>query len=191
VFADDLAWLCQQIGISAPVVVGHSMGSVVALELTARDPQLAAALVLVDPPPVTAKSPELRGVLAGLVAGIAGPEHDAVRRSMVNGMFLPTSDPALKARVIAEMAAAPQHVAASAIDAALTWEGDAVLRALTIPTLFIGAERPSYDAAALCALSPNIVTGQTVGAGHFNQLEVPEQVNAMIERFLARIAAPA
>jgi hypothetical protein len=26
--------------------------------------------------------------------------------------------------------------------------------------------------------------GQTVGAGHFNQLEVPEQVNAMIERFL-------
>ena len=26
---------------------------------------------------------------------------------------------------------------------------------------------------------------QTVGSGHFNQLEVPEQVNAMIERFLA------
>ena len=26
---------------------------------------------------------------------------------------------------------------------------------------------------------------QTVGAGHFNQLEVPDQVNAMIERFLA------
>ena len=24
----------------------------------------------------------------------------------------------------------------------------------------------------------------TVGAGHFHQLEVPEQVNAMIERFL-------
>jgi pimeloyl-ACP methyl ester carboxylesterase len=25
----------------------------------------------------------------------------------------------------------------------------------------------------------------TVGAGHFSQLEVPEQVNAMIERFLS------
>ena len=25
----------------------------------------------------------------------------------------------------------------------------------------------------------------TVGAGHFHQLEVPERVNAMIERFLA------
>jgi hypothetical protein len=26
--------------------------------------------------------------------------------------------------------------------------------------------------------------GRTVGAGHFHQLEVPDQVNAMIERFL-------
>jgi hypothetical protein len=26
--------------------------------------------------------------------------------------------------------------------------------------------------------------GQTVGAGHFNQLEVPDQVNAMIEQFM-------
>jgi hypothetical protein len=26
--------------------------------------------------------------------------------------------------------------------------------------------------------------GQTVGAGHFIQFEVPDQVNAMIERFM-------
>jgi hypothetical protein len=31
---------------------------------------------------------------------------------------------------------------------------------------------------------PNIVDGCTVGAGHFNQLEAPDQVNAMIEAFL-------
>ena len=43
---------------------------------------------------------------------------------------------------------------------------------------------PINDAAALRALNPVLRTGQTVGAGHFNQLEVPEQVNAMIERFL-------
>jgi hypothetical protein len=32
---------------------------------------------------------------------------------------------------------------------------------------------------------PQILYGKTVGFGHFCQLEVPEQVNAMIERFLA------
>jgi hypothetical protein len=31
---------------------------------------------------------------------------------------------------------------------------------------------------------PEVVNGWTVGAGHFNQLEVPDQVNDMIEGFL-------
>jgi len=31
----------------------------------------------------------------------------------------------------------------------------------------------------------------TIGTGHFIQLEVPEQVNAMIERFLATTDRPA
>ena len=29
------------------------------------------------------------------------------------------------------------------------------------------------------------MVGQTVGAGHFHQLVVPDQVNPMIDRFLA------
>jgi hypothetical protein len=33
--------------------------------------------------------------------------------------------------------------------------------------------------------SADLIVGQTVGAGHFNNRVVPEQVNAMIERFLA------
>jgi pimeloyl-ACP methyl ester carboxylesterase len=31
----------------------------------------------------------------------------------------------------------------------------------------------------------DLVQGQVVSSGHFVQLEVPEQVNAMIDRFLA------
>ena len=31
---------------------------------------------------------------------------------------------------------------------------------------------------------PQVVIGQTAGAGHFCQVEVPDQVNAMMERFL-------
>ena len=31
--------------------------------------------------------------------------------------------------------------------------------------------------------SQQLLYGQTVGSGHFCQLEVPEQVNPMIERF--------
>ena len=40
-------------------------------------------------------------------------------------------------------------------------------------------------AADLRSACPTITIGQTVGSGHFNQLEVADKVNLMIERFLA------
>jgi pimeloyl-ACP methyl ester carboxylesterase len=43
---------------------------------------------------------------------------------------------------------------------------------------------PPNSAADLRQACPAITIGQTVGSGHFLQLEVPDQVNAMIERFL-------
>ena len=64
------------------------------------------------------------------------------------------------------------------------WDGEAAARGCRVPALHIAADDPLNDAAALRALNPLLRTGQTVGAGHFNQLEVPDQVNAMIERFL-------
>ncbi len=36
IFADDLAWVCERIGLEKPVVVGHSMGGIVAFNLAAR-----------------------------------------------------------------------------------------------------------------------------------------------------------
>lgn len=43
----------------------------------------------------------------------------------------------------------------------------------------------SNDPSRLRMLRPDAHFGMTVGAGHFHQLEVPEQVNAMIERIVA------
>src|SRR5579859_6537108 len=37
-FADDLAWLCAELGVQRPVLVGHSMGGLIALELAATYP---------------------------------------------------------------------------------------------------------------------------------------------------------
>ena len=47
---------------------------------------------------------------------------------------------------------------------------------------WIGADS---DVLRLLRIKPDLEVAITVGAGHFHQLEVPEQVNAMIERFLA------
>ena len=64
-----------------------------------------------------------------------------------------------------------------------------VAQALVAAALYLAASPPLADLARLRELNPQVVIGQTVGAGHFHQLEVPEQINAMIERFLGLSAS--
>src|SRR5437867_7325652 len=47
-FADDVAWLCGEIGLEKPVIVGHSMGGLIALDIARRYPELPRALVFND-----------------------------------------------------------------------------------------------------------------------------------------------
>ncbi len=46
--ADDLAWVCYELGLYQPVFVGHGLGGMVAIECATRCPQLAAAIVTID-----------------------------------------------------------------------------------------------------------------------------------------------
>ncbi len=48
--ASDLIQLIQALGLSHPIIVGHSMGAAVAFQAGIRYPNLAKAMVLEDPP---------------------------------------------------------------------------------------------------------------------------------------------
>lgn len=58
-----------------------------------------------------------------------------------------------------------------------------------IPMAYISTEVPQIeqmrDLDRLKKLCPQLVTAKTLLAGHFNTIEVADQVNAMIESFLA------
>jgi pimeloyl-ACP methyl ester carboxylesterase len=47
-FADDIAWQCGQLGLRKPVVIGHSLGGAIALELCGRHPDLASGVMMID-----------------------------------------------------------------------------------------------------------------------------------------------
>jgi pimeloyl-ACP methyl ester carboxylesterase len=76
------------------------------------------------------------------------------------------------------------RIAATLIRVMAEFDGVGALGRVGVPVLSIGSAVPANAAADLRGACPTITIGQTVGAGHFNQLEVPDQVNAMIERFL-------
>lgn len=194
-FAGDVAWQCRRLGLDRPLIVGHSLGGVIALELAGRYPDLPSGVVMIDS--VIFPPPECLGPARQLTEAIAGPNYpDAARNSAVE-LFMDhvdPADPACRDRLIETICAAhlnaPQHVAVSAI-ANLVNDYDAApaARACAAPLAYLSAAVPLIEMARdldrLQALCPQLVVAKTLGAGHFSPLEVPDQVNAMIARFLA------
>ena len=145
-FADDLAWTCHRIGLEKPVVVGHSMGGIVAFDF-----------------------------------------REALRRYAANSLFIPTDDGERKRRILGSMSSTPQHVMVSAFEGLRDFDPTEATGGLAVPAVYVAADelKPRSDMSRFHELAPQILSGKTVGSGHFCQLEVPEQINAMIERFLA------
>lgn len=180
-YADDIAYIIKQLGLGKAVAVGHSMGGVIVLQLAAAHSDCVAAIVMVDSTLVY--SPDRHSVVEAVAAGIEAGDHEP-RTQWVKNMFLPTSDRRLMAEVLAVMLSAPPHVAASAVRDVLEFDARAAAALCKVPTLHLAASPLRMPPPSIREWLPNIVEGCTVGAGHFNQLEVPDQVNAMIEGFL-------
>jgi pimeloyl-ACP methyl ester carboxylesterase len=188
--ADDVAWLCRELGIEQPVVIGHSLGGMIAIELAARHPMLPRAVVAVDPGPIVAP-PDVLQVYADFAAALELPDAEETRRAFVEGMFLPTDDPELKARIVEAMCSVPADTAAAVIRGVVEWDGRTALERCAVPTLVIRDSPGDSDTPSrLVAVKPDVQVGMTVGSGHFIQLEVPEQVTPMIERFLRVAVSP-
>ena len=181
--ADDVAAFCAAVGIERPVVVGHSLGGMIAVELGGRRPSLASALVLVDPGPID-PLPATVEFFRGFAAELEGPDGEAVRREYVHDMG--ARDAKTERWIVDLMCAVEQPVAAAVIRGVSEWNGREPFAGCTLPVLLLRAElRAETDLLRLRELRPDVEVGITVGAGHFHQIEVPDQVNAMIERFLA------
>ena len=186
--ADDIAWLCGELRLTKPIIVGHSMGGAIALALAAARPDLPRAIVMLDG--AILWPAELKEVAAEVSPAFWAEGYLEALTGVAGGMFMVTDDAARREQIMRGMLKTPQHVVASEWDALRAFDAEAAARACTVPALYVGSYAPVADMARLRVVMPDAVLAQTAGAGHFHQLEVPEQVNAMIERFLA-VSVPA
>jgi pimeloyl-ACP methyl ester carboxylesterase len=182
-FAAEVADFARELDLGRSVVFGHSIGAMVALSLAWHEPDLVCGVVMIDPPPLSKEVWKDFG--AELVSSFRGRDGRAGRLKFIEQMFLSTDDAKRRAQITETMMAMPNDVAIPMVQAMARFDAMAVLRVLDVPVMCISSAVPTNDAASLLDGCPWITLGQTVGAGHFLQLEVPEQVNAMIERFLA------
>jgi pimeloyl-ACP methyl ester carboxylesterase len=182
--AADVGHLLDHLGLQRPVLVGHSLGGAIAVELgIARPAQVSAAVVLDT---TIGPAAETRAAWTELVEALAGPDYRAAARAAIERLyFLPSDDPARRERIVAAMTAVPQHVMRDGLAGIAAWDSERAVAALRIPLLHVARSLGGTDHDHLRQLCPAAFAGRVVGSGHFIPLEVPDQVNAMIARFLA------
>jgi len=102
--ADDVAALCRELGLEQPVVAGHSLGGMVALELASRHPSLVGAVIGLDPGPFDLL-PEKRRLFEAHAPAMSGPDGAAARRALVEANFLPGDGSDRRRRIVETMLA--------------------------------------------------------------------------------------
>lgn len=189
ILGDDLAFVCRSLGLDHPVVVGHSLGGSVSLALAVRQPELLGGLVLLDS---GIRRPQAkRQELQPFYDSLGGPDHaELVSRFVAQRLCLPTDGEEIVRSVARTMAATPAHVFLAMAEGVVAFDSQAAALACRVPALLVMSGQPFVDPAAVAALPDNWEVARVAGAGHFVQLVVPDQVNAMLDRFLHLLAGP-
>lgn len=181
--AHDLAAVLQSLGIEQAVVVGHAGGGPPVLELAGRYPQLVRAAVFVDAGLYRGASQE-QVAKAPLIARLSASDYLETFTSQYVSYFHPLSGPELAKQAALDAARTPQRV----IIDELTWifRSDTIAMASRVkqPVLWVVSSESKVTSASVREQLGQARFAQVVGAGHFLHMEVPDQFNAMLRRFL-------
>lgn len=181
--AADVAHVCDTLGATEAVIVGHSLGGAIAVQLSASRPDLVAAVVLLEGALLFRE--EVVAAAAPVFEAVRTPGWRDAMHAFIDSGFIETDDPALRARAHAELDHLQQHAVAGTVEAAGRWDAEPALRACRVPLLHIDAGSNLADLERLAQLCPQLEVGHTVGVGHNQMLATPDQVAAMIARFIA------
>src|SRR5215217_6153487 len=136
IFADDVAWLCGELMLEKPVVIGHGMGGIIAFDVACRYPALLSATIMLDAAVVMPGG--ARAAAPRLIEELRGPDYWEVQRQYVaNSLFIPTEDEQRKERILENMSSAPQHVMVSALESICDYDAEAVAGGCTVPALYV------------------------------------------------------
>jgi pimeloyl-ACP methyl ester carboxylesterase len=181
-FGQDVAAVVEELGLEQVVLVGHSMGGPVVVEVARLLGDRVKLIVGVDTfNDVEARysEEEIEDVLETFRTDFVATTREWVRSQA----FLPTSDSALVEQVAEDMSSAPAVVALGAAEGMFRWGNDesaAALRDVRVPIRLINSDYhpTNVDVGREYVSSFDVVLMS--GVGHFVMMEDPETFNALL-----------
>ena len=183
----------QEAGARRVVLLGHSMGGMVAQELMAGDPAGVNGLVLTCTSASFGKADGawqaqfLAERLAPLNAGLG---MAGMADQLVPGLVSPTASPEARAQARAVMGRVPEVTYRAALQAIAGFDRRAELAAIHVPTLVLAGEHDrTAPPEVMQRMAARICGSEFVrlpNAGHIANVEVPAAFNAAILDFLQR-----
>jgi 3-oxoadipate enol-lactonase len=189
--------LLDAVDAERAVLVGHSMGGMIAQELAARSPGRVQALVLVGTSPAFGRPDGqwqrefLRARFAPLDAGLG---MAGLAAQLVPTLVAPDLSADRLAAAQALMAGVPESTYRRALAALVGFDRRADLAAIAVSTLVVTGEHdrtaPPEVARRMAAKIPDSECRVVAGAGHLLPLEQPEAFAALLLDFLRQHLPP-
>ncbi len=194
---DAMAQAVEQVvaraGASRTVLVGHSMGGMVAQEVVARQPALVHGLVLACTSASFGQADgewQARFVAERLAPLDAGLGMAGMALRLVPGMVSPAAPAKALAEATAVMARVPEASYRTALAAIAGFDRRASLAEIHVPTLLLAAvDDRTAPPAVMQRMAARIAGSEFVclpRAGHIANLEAPDAFHAALLGFLQR-----
>ena len=184
-YAKDVIQVCHRLNIESPILIGLNYGGNVALEIFAQERALPGKIIMIDPPILI--SAAVRKFIQDHVRELGNMSPDVYAEKLVKESFIKVADET-KTQAL-QVFSKTSHVTLKHVYMdLLNWDkvhSLTNLSKLILPTMCIFTDESLCDAQKLKGLNGDIICGKVVGSKYWASIEVSEQVNTMIQRFLA------
>jgi pimeloyl-ACP methyl ester carboxylesterase len=183
--AGDVGATMASLGLERAVIVGHSMGGMVAQHFCLERPERTAALVLVA---TIASDPEDRLISKRIASDARPMGFPRAFDRHFDAWFAPGTPKSVRRWVKTQMRSTPEDLGRALVGAYSRFDLTRRLGEIQAPTLVIGTRSddsaPAGQSRRLAELIPGAQLALIEDCGHFPMLEKPQQLSRKLLPFL-------